>query len=63
MGTNRKVLVSSDGGTEKEVFDYEVENLLKQGWKLKEKSAQPKKDDKKINKPYLCIKWCDSNRL
>ena len=51
MGTNRKVLVSSDGGTEKEVFDYEVENLLKQGLKLKEKSAQPKKDDKKINKP------------
>lgn len=51
MSTNRTVLVSANGGTEKEVFDYEVENLLKQGWKLKEKSAQPKKDDNKINKP------------
>ena len=43
MGNKRKVLVSPKGGTEKEVFDYEVDNLIKQGWKLKEKSAQPKK--------------------
>ena len=51
MSTKRKVLVSPKGDTEKEVLDYEVDNLIKQGWKSKENSAQPKKDDNKINKP------------
>jgi hypothetical protein len=51
MSTKRKVLVSPKSDTEKEVFDYEVDNLIKQGWKLKEKLAQPKKDNNKINKP------------
>ena len=47
MGTNRIVLVSANGGTEREVFSYEVENLVKQGWKVKGKSMpQPKPETK-----------------
>ena len=47
MGTNRIVLVSANGGTEREVFSYEVENLVKQGWKVKGKPMpQPKPETK-----------------
>ena len=47
MGTNRVILVSPNNGTEREVFSYEVENLVKQGWKVKGKSMpQPKPETK-----------------
>ena len=47
MGTNRVILVSPNNGTESEVFSYEVENLVKQGWKVKGKPMpQPKPETK-----------------
>ena len=47
MSSNRVVLVSSNNGTEREVFAYEVENLVKQGWKVKGKPmSQPKPENK-----------------
>lgn len=46
MGTNRVILVSSNNGTEREVFSYEVENLVKQGWKVKGTKPQPKPETK-----------------
>ena len=47
MGTNRVILVSPNNGTEREVFSYEVENLVKNGWKVKGKPMpQPKPETK-----------------
>ena len=47
MAKNRVVLVSSNNGTEREVFAHEVENLVKQGWKVKGKTMpQPKPETK-----------------
>ena len=46
MGINRVILVSSNNGTEREVFSYEVENLVKNGWKVKGKKPQPKPETK-----------------
>ena len=47
MSINRVVLVSANGGTEREVFSYEVADLVKQGWKVKGKSMpQPKPETK-----------------
>ena len=46
MGTNRVVIVSKNNSTEKEVFSYEVENLVKQGWKVKGAKPQPKPETK-----------------
>jgi len=47
MGINRVVIVSKDNNTEKEVFSSEVENLVKQGWKVKGKTMpQPKPETK-----------------
>ena len=47
MGTNRVVIISKDNSTEREVFSYEVENLVKQGWKVKGKTIpQPKPETK-----------------
>ena len=46
MGTNRVILVSPNNGTEREVFSYEVENLVKQGWKVKGAKPQPKPETK-----------------
>ena len=46
MGINRVVIVSKDNSTEREVFSYEVENLVKQGWKVKGAKPQPKPETK-----------------
>lgn len=46
MSSNRVVLVSSNNGTEREVFSYEVESLVKQGWKVKGAKPQPKPENK-----------------
>ena len=46
MGTNRVILVSPNNGTEREVFAHEVENLVKQGWKVKGAKPQPKPETK-----------------
>ena len=46
MSINRVVLVSANGGTEREVFSYEVEDLVKQGWKVKGAKPQPKPETK-----------------
>ena len=46
MGTNSIILVSSNNGNEREVFSYEVENLVKQGWKVKGAKPQPKPETK-----------------
>ena len=46
MSSNRVVLVSSNNGTEREVFAHEVENLVKQGWKVKGAKPQPKPENK-----------------
>ena len=47
MGTNRVILASSNNGTEREVFSYEVENLVKQGWKVKGKTMPKPKPETK----------------
>ena len=47
MGINRVVIVSKNNSTEKEVYSYEVEDLVKQGWKVKGKPMpQPKPETK-----------------
>ena len=46
MGTNRVILVSPNNGTEREVFSYEVENLVNNGWKVKGAKPQPKPETK-----------------
>ena len=46
MSSNRVVLVSSNNGTEREVFAHEVENLVKLGWKVKGAKPQPKPENK-----------------
>ena len=46
MSSNRVVLVSSNNGTEREVFAHEVENLVRQGWKVKGAKPQPKPENK-----------------
>ena len=47
MGINRVILVSSNNWTEREVFAHEVENLVKQGWKVKGKTmSKPKPETK-----------------
>tara|TARA_R110002020_G_scaffold425605_1_gene635056 strand:+ start:1768 stop:1932 length:165 start_codon:yes stop_codon:yes gene_type:complete len=47
MSSNRVILVSVNNGTEREVFAYEVENLVKQGWKVKgQAKPQPKPETK-----------------
>ena len=48
MGINRVTLVSSNNGTEREVFAHEVENLVKQGWKVKGKSIPKPKPENKL---------------
>ena len=47
MSINRVVLVSANGGTEREVFSYEVADLVKQGWKVKGKSMPKPKPETK----------------
>ncbi len=51
MGTNRVVLVSANNGTEREVFAQEVENLVKQGWKVKGKTIMPQPKPETKPKP------------
>ena len=42
MSSNRVILVSVNNGTERVVFAYEVENLVKHGWKVKGAKPQLK---------------------
>ncbi len=46
MGINRVILVSSNNGTEREVFSHGGKNLVKQGWKVKGAKPQPKPETK-----------------
>jgi len=46
MGINRVVIVSKNNSTEKEVYSHEVEDLVKQGWKVKGAKPQPKPETK-----------------
>ena len=51
MGINRVVIVSKNNSTEKEVYSHEVEDLVKQGWKVKGKTIMPQPKPETKPKP------------